>query len=155
MMKKIYFDMDGTIADLYGTPDWLKHLIAEEATPYAEAVPLIRFATFARYIHLLQSVGFTIGIISWLSKNASLEYENIVAETKKEWLNKHLPSVKFDEIHILPYGTPKEQVVCGSQNILFDDEENNRLAWEENGAGIALDETHILDMLRWLYNESK
>ena len=41
MTKAIYFDMDGTIADLYGVPNWLDCLIAEKTKPYREAKPLV------------------------------------------------------------------------------------------------------------------
>jgi hypothetical protein len=45
------------------------------------------------------------------------------------WLYKHLPSVVWDKIHIVPYGTNKRKT-CGG-GILFDDEEGNRKAWGE------------------------
>ena len=37
MTKMIVFDMDGTIADLYGVEGWLEMLEAENAAPYVEA----------------------------------------------------------------------------------------------------------------------
>jgi hypothetical protein len=39
-----------------------------------------------------------------------------------------LASVRFDEIHIVAYGTPKHTLGNG---ILFDDEEKNREGWGE------------------------
>ena len=36
-MYTIYFDMDGTIADLYNVENWLPKLRAEDASPYIEA----------------------------------------------------------------------------------------------------------------------
>ena len=36
-MYTIYFDMDGTIADLYNVENWLPKLRAEDASPYVEA----------------------------------------------------------------------------------------------------------------------
>ena len=51
-MKKlnitINFDMDGTIADLYGIENWLEMLIAEDNTPSAEGLPLLRLSSLAR-----------------------------------------------------------------------------------------------------------
>ena len=44
MMKMniaINFDMDGTIADLYGVENWLEHLINGNTFPYEMAKPLI------------------------------------------------------------------------------------------------------------------
>ena len=36
-MRMIWWDMDGTIANLYGVEGWLPMLRAEDPTPYAEA----------------------------------------------------------------------------------------------------------------------
>lgn len=65
--------------------------------------------------------------------------------TKEEWLMKHLPSVQFDEIHILKYGTPKSSVAT-INDILFDDEFNNRNEW----GGVAYDVHNILNTLKSL-----
>lgn len=40
-MQAIYFDLDQTLADLAGVPNWLEKLHAEDATPYADASPLV------------------------------------------------------------------------------------------------------------------
>lgn len=37
---KICFDMDGTIADLYGVENWFEYLTAENVKPYKIAKPL-------------------------------------------------------------------------------------------------------------------
>lgn len=126
----IWFDMDGTIADLYGVQNWLEMLIAEDPTPYAVAKPLTHFALFARLIHKIQSKGVKVGIISWLSKNGSPEYNVSVELAKMDWLNRHLPSVQWDEIKVVSYGTNKWEA-CGknSADVLFDDEEKNRENW--------------------------
>ena len=39
----ICFDMDGTIADLYGVQDWLTHLENENVYPYIAAKPLAEY----------------------------------------------------------------------------------------------------------------
>ena len=70
----IYFDMDGTIADLYGVENWLNDLINSNTRPYDEAKPLINFSALARQIHKMQKIGFTFGIVSWLSKSGTEEY---------------------------------------------------------------------------------
>ena len=36
-MRTIYFDMDGTIANLYGVDGWLDMIINRDATPYKVA----------------------------------------------------------------------------------------------------------------------
>ena len=142
-MNAIYLDMDGTIADLYAVPNWLKMLRAENPTPYIQAEPLVRLSALARHLNRLQRNGYIIGIISWGSKHATPEYDEAVAKAKNFWLNKHLPSVKFDEIHIVPYGTPKSTVAREKNGYLFDDEENNRTEWGIN----AFDVVNMLDIL--------
>ena len=57
MERKIYFDMDGTIADLYGVENWLEMLINEDVTPYRVARPLIRMQSLARVLNRLQREG--------------------------------------------------------------------------------------------------
>lgn len=141
MTKVINFDMDGTIADLYGVANWLDYLIAEDATPYAVAKPLVNMQVLARLLNKLQRNGYTINIISWTSKNGSDAYNLLVADVKKAWLKKHLKSVKFNNIFVVPYGTPKNTIASG---ILFDDEEKNRTTWGKN----AYDVDNILGVLK-------
>lgn len=129
MIKTIFFDMDGTIADLYGVENWLDYLINSDPSPYKNAKPLLNLNSLARILNRLQRTGYHIGIISWLSKNSTESYDEAVTQAKKAWLNKHLASVRFDEIHIVSYGTPKEIFAHNKQDILFDDEEKNRLNW--------------------------
>ena len=141
---KINFDMDGTIANLYGVQNWLEMLIAEDTTPYAVARPMVNMSALARRLNTLQRAGYEIGVISWLSKSGGLEYNERVTEVKRKWLAKHLPSVAWDSIVIVPYGTPKE-LFCGTaEDILFDDEERNRESW----TGIAYDVENILEILK-------
>ena len=142
----INFDMDGTIADLYGVENWLDYLINENAFPYANAKPLVRLNTLARKLNNLQKNGYDLAIISWLSKCGTEEYNNRVTEVKKAWLEKHLPSVVWDRITIVPYGTPKENFCNNPLDILFDDEEKNRVNW----TGRAFDVYNILDTLKTL-----
>ena len=140
----INFDMDGTIADLYGTPNWLEMLIAEDTAPYANARPLLHLSSLARKLNALQKQGYRLSVISWTSKSGSKEYNARVTEVKKIWLAEHLPSVHWDEINIVPYGTPKELFCRTPLDILFDDEERNRNGW----TGIPHDVQNIMEILR-------
>lgn len=145
MNERIYFDMDGTIADLYADPNWLPKLRAYDPTPYANAKPLVNMSRLARYIHKAQANGYRVGIISWLSKESTTEYDRAVTLAKLEWLTAHLPSVQFDEIHIVAYGTPKREVVTEQIGaILFDDEEHNRNEW----GGFAYEPSQIFEILK-------
>lgn len=145
-MKAIYFDMDGTIANLYGVSDWLKDLHAEKVRPYKEADTMVRMATLARLLHKLQNNGYSIGIVSWLCRGGSQKYNEAVTAAKIKWLKLHLPSVEFNEVHIVEYGTPKEKVVKYPQGILFDDEERNRKNW----IGKSFSEKNLLENLKGL-----
>lgn len=130
-MSTFYLDMDGTIANLYAVDGWLPKLRAFDPTPYAEAVPLVNMARLARYPHKAQRLGHKVGIISWLSKESNAEYDRAVVAAKMEWLSIHLPSVQFDEIKIVAYGTPKSETVADAlTSVLFDDEERNRVEWK-------------------------
>lgn len=140
-MKNIYFDMDGTIADLYGCDGWLDDIINERVRPYAEAKPLVNMNSLARVLNRLVRNGYTVNVISWTAKNGRPDYNEAVANTKRKWLKKHLGSVQFENVFVIPYGTPKAS--CG-YGILFDDEKPNRDNWN----GQAYDEKNILQVLR-------
>ena len=141
---RICFDMDGTIADLYGVDGWLENLIAEDVRPYREAKVLLNMNSLAKVLNKLQKEGHEIVVISWLSKCGSAEYDAKVTATKKAWLAKHLGSVKFDEINIVRYGVNKDSFRKSDSDILFDDEKQNREAW--NGKAYNVDS--ILEVLK-------
>ena len=147
-MKKlnitINFDMDGTLADLYGVDNWLEYLINEDIYPYANAQPMLRLCTLARKLNALQRAGYDLAIVSWLSKSGSRAYNDAVTVAKLGWLRKHLPSVNWDRITIVPYGTPKQNFCSNPLDILFDDEERNRNNW----TGRAFDVENILEILK-------
>ena len=144
MTKAIYFDMDGTIADLYGVEGWLDYIIARDETPYREAKPMVRMATLARVLNRLQAEGYIIGVVSWLAKGSTADYDRKVEQAKMEWLRIHLKSVQFNEIHIVKYGTPKEKVALNPNGILFDDEERNRTNWTGQAYGVE----NIIEVLK-------
>ena len=146
MTKAIYFDMDGTIANFYGVPYWLECLVASDPTPYKVARPLVNMNMLARLLNRLQADGYHIGIVSWLSKNGTEEFNATVTTANVEWLNRHLNCVHWNEVKIVPYGTPKHEVVEVVGGILFDDELHNRVNWN----GVAYDEYDIIEILKGL-----
>lgn len=143
MKKEIWFDMDGTIADLYGVEGWLDMLLNENIKPYEIAKPLLNMKELAKVLNRLIEKGWEIGVISWLAKNGTNDYNKKVANAKMKWLAKHLKSVKFAKIDIVEYGTPKQ---INRNGILFDDEKQNR----ENRLGIAYNVENIIQVLREL-----
>lgn len=143
-MKTIYFDMDGTIANFYGVSGWLDYLTRYDATPYAIAKPLVNTAVLTAILNALQHKGYRIGIISWLSKTGTAQFNAEVTAVKREWLATHFGGVRFDEIHIVPYGTPKQMFAHSTDDVLFDDEQRNR----DNWTGIAYDVDNIVEILK-------
>ena len=146
MTNTIYFDMDGTIANLYGVNGWLESIINKDASPYTNAEPMVKMNSLARVLNNLIKRGYKVGIVSWLAKNSTEEYDKAVTEAKLNWLKTHLKSVEFEEIHIVPYGTPKHEIVENPNGILFDDEEPNRTNW----LGTAYNVDAIIETLKGL-----
>ena len=142
-MKTIVFDMDGTLADLYGVEDWLYDLTHDITRPYEIAKPLVNLSLLVRLLKRLQFEGYAVGIVTWTAKDASQAYDEAVAKAKKEWLKKHTPSMAWDFIEIVPYGTPKQKIKSG---ILFDDNAEIRSEWGE----MAYTEKEILATLKSL-----
>lgn len=144
----IYLDLDGTVVNFYGVPNWLECLEAQDSTPYRAAKPLVNLSTLARYLNRLQARGYNIGIISWLSKSGTDKFNAEVAEVKRDWLAKHLPSVQWDEIHIVPYGVPKSNCATCPNAILFDDEQRNLNEWTANTHNMAYNADLLMEILR-------
>lgn len=142
----IFFDMDGTIADLYGVENWLDYLLNGDAFPYENAKALLNLQALARVLNRLHRNGFRIEIISWLAKNSNENYDEAVTLAKMRWLSVHLASVSFDEINIVSYGICKDTFRHTENDILFDDEIGNREAW----GGVAYDVENIIEILKAL-----
>ena len=140
---KIWFDMDGTLADLYGVENWLPKLRAYDPTPYAEAKPLVNMQALAHMINNRQKKGYEFGVVSALSKDSTAEYDEAVMNAKREWLRKHMPTVEFDEIRFVPYTFKKNDVNEGD-DILFDDEDRHLEAW----TGKAFNAKVLMETLR-------
>lgn len=149
MKQTIWWDMDGTIANLYAVENWLPMLRGYDPTPYVEAKVMHNMSVLARYMNMVQKMGYRIGVISWLSKTSTAEYDAEVTAAKIEWLRKHLNSVHFDIINIVAYGTPKENFMETDSDILFDDEQRNRDNWR----GDAYEPNKILEILKALIRE--
>ena len=152
-MFTIYFDMDGTLADLYGVDNWLPKLRAENATPYVEAEPLVDLYEMERLLAELQYIGYTLGVISWTSKGGSAEYNKAVRKAKLEWLAGCFPEIEFDEIHIVKYGTRKDYIAKDKYGIIFDDDERVREKWR--GEAINPNYEDIIESLKKLVEMSE
>ena len=143
-MEAIYFDMDGTIADLYGYDNWLEKLHAEDTTPYEECGVLVDIEELRRVLDEYINAGVTLGIISWGAMGGSREYCKRTRKAKIAWCEKYFPNV-FTEYHVVKYGTPKHYVRKIKDSILIDDNAEVRQAWK----GETIDATKdIIELLK-------
>ena len=146
MKRMIWFDMDGTLNQFYDVPNWLPKLRSYDPSPYAEASVMHNMSRLARYLNRLQKMGYGIGIISWLAKDSTPDYDWDVTVKKYGWLFLHLESVEFNAIHITKYGVPKESFKVNENDILFDDNNGIRDDWGVN----AYPPESIFDVLKEL-----
>lgn len=154
MIKEIVFDMDGTIADLYGVENWLPKLRAFDPTPYQTAEPLVDMAELACLLRSLQNCGINIAVITWLSKEPNKQYDDEVRKAKRAWLKSY--GFPFDSLRCVAYGTPKHKIeaarlAADEEALIFDDDARVRRDWDLGGA-IDPTTTNILDVLREILN---
>ena len=146
-MKAIYFDMDGTIADLYGYDGWLEMLQAENTEPYEKCGVLVDAEELRDVLCEFMMLGVKIGVISWSAMNGSKDYNRRTRKAKKDWCNEFFADI-FTEFHVVKYGTPKHRVANEKDSILVDDNAEVRAAW--NGLTIDANEDIILALKQLL-----
>ena len=132
MLKMICFDMDGTIADLYGVENWLEKLRAYDASPYLTAKPMCDMEELAFLLEVAQHRGIEVRIITWLSKDTNKDYDNMVRIAKQAWLKAQ--GLTIDHFHGVAYGATKANSVrqyleSEDTAILFDDNAKVRQWW--------------------------
>ena len=132
MVKMICFDMDGTIADLYGVQGWLPMLENGNPMPYRIAKPLWNMDELALTLMALQKKGIEIRIVTWLAKNATAEYDRAVRMAKVDWLRHY--DFPFEYFHGVKFGTTKANCVRkylaeNETAILIDDNAKVRKGW--------------------------
>ena len=149
-VRMICFDMDGTIADLYGVQGWLEDLRNENTRPYEQAEPMWNMQELAKVLENLQNQGVEIRVITWLSKDSSEEYKEKTRQAKIEWLEK--VGFPYDKFHGVAYGTTKANAIRKYLEqeelaILIDDNAKVRQGWNM-GNTINPTTENIIDILK-------
>ena len=153
MNKVLVFDMDGTIADLYGVEGWLDMLRAEDATPYAIAKPMYKMDILNTILTYFRMAGWKIAVTTWLAKGAGEAYNAEVARVKKEWLDKY--GFPYDMFEAQVYGEDKNKATekMGGYQVLVDDNAEVRKNWKlgktiNANKNIIIDLANLLDIAR-------
>lgn len=158
-MVKIYFDLDGTLFNLYGKSNWLETLRNEESGAFrGGVVPELAesWGAFQKICMALISYGVQFGVISWLPMQCSDEYGEICRKEKLEWIQENIPfSI---ENNIIPYGTIKQDAIQkhAKTEILIDDNRENCEMWKTAKRRIAyqVDEGFsAYEVLQYIYEE--
>jgi 5'(3')-deoxyribonucleotidase len=148
--KMLVFDMDGTIANLYGYPNWLESLRNKDDTPYKECEPLYDMNQLNSLLIKLKKKGYRIAVTSWLTYEELMDktYKAQIRKAKREWLKRY--NFPADEVHIVKYGTNKRKVTSKfkGEQILVDDSKEVREAFK--GKTINAKENIIVELEKLL-----
>lgn len=141
-MASIWFDLDGTLYELYKMPNWLERLEAKDWNVFVDGEPRKHHERIREAIRALQAKGWKVGCITWGSKGISEKELQEIAEKKKEFLAKYFPEL-LENFYCLPYGTSKTipimynnwymNRVSEQPNYLVDDNKMVRKNWRIAG----------------------
>ena len=151
-VRMIVWDMDGTMADLYGVDGWFEMLENENPLPYEIAKPMWDMERLVNVIRGLQDFGIEQRIVTWLSMNSSEEYKTETRRAKREWLDEF--GFPYDHFHGVQFGATKADSVRkfladDETAILIDDSAKVRKGWHL-GETVDPTETDVIDFLEAL-----
>lgn len=157
MTTKIFFDLDGTLFDLYGKENWLELLQTENPTAFeGDFLPEIDKSALFNVVNRLSALGVVFEVITWLPMNASEEYENECTRVKTEWVKANLPFIS--RIACQSYGIPKQNAIAkrAKQMFLIDDNAEICEIWTtaKQRKAVNISKTFtVVDALEKIYNE--
>ena len=159
MSIKIYFDLDGTVYDLYNVENWLEKLRSEDASVFSEGNFIGDYNRFKTVCEKLVSVGVQFEVITWLPMQASEEYEIECTEVKREWVKKFMPFVT--EFTAQSYGIPKQNAIKKRAKTMYLLDDNKEVCemWKTDKMRKAInvnrDELTTIEALEMIYCEIK
>lgn len=131
MSIKIFFDLDGTLFDLYGKKNWLEMLQNENPSAFeGDMLPEIDPIELYKATSALAERGVIMEVITWLPMGASPEYETACDLVKKQWVKDNLPFIS--KVTSLSYGVPKQNGIekRAERMFLIDDNAEICEMWE-------------------------
>lgn len=128
----IWFDLDGTLYNLYKVPDWLPRLRREDVSVYCEQG--FERGSINRIIEAckaLKEAGFHIGVISWAGKGVSKkdDFFNLTRTVKMQWVEQYFPVA--EQVIVCEYGKEKSLFAVYG-DVLVDDSLEVRKNWRRN-----------------------
>lgn len=139
-MKTIWFDMDGTVYELYKLDGWLTRLEEKDATVYnAKNACRANLKRIDSAVKTLVEAGWEVGVITWGAKGheEGSAFLKEIAHAKKMWLRANMPNLFFyGHFTIQPYGVDKVRAireVSDTMNVLVDDNALVRKVWRAHG----------------------
>lgn len=156
-MKKLYFDLDGTVANLYGEKKWLEKLRNEEKGLFLNLKPLYDMNVITDLVDELIEMDWEINVITWTPMFCSDEYHKQVTEEKEMWIKNLFPCVS--NIACQRYGEPKQNapIKRAQEMILIDDNKEVCEMWntEKRRKSIITNGSDLIEILEKLVHKSE
>ena len=137
-MKGIFFDLDGTIAELYKVEGWLESLRSNDWSVYRKCAPRHNYQRINTAIEALIENGWQVGVITWASKGIGWGTDlDEIARVKFDWLCRFFPALADGRFACIPYGYSKAdflEEMGDAYNVayLVDDNKEVRHDWRSH-----------------------
>lgn len=155
MSVKIYFDLDGTVYNLYGIAEWEPKLRAENPNVFREGSFIGDYQDFMNICNKLLEKGVQFGVITWLPMQASPEYEVECELVKREWVQRYMPFVS--EFTAQSYGVPKQNAIIKRAKTMYLLDDNTEICemWQTEKMRVAVNvnkgEKTTIEALKEIY----